>query len=94
MGHKSTIHMLSPGSAEMQCGLTHSSSTGDLYCASLGTSPLFDDVLSPESDSDMETILLTQHVQRCFSALVALKSVVSASVSPGKLCIHTLVSFN
>lgn len=84
VGRKSNNLLLSPGSAELPCGLSHSSSTGDLYCAgSAGTSPLFDDVLSPENDADMETILLAQHLQRCASTLVALKSVISADVLPG-----------
>jgi len=85
VGRKSNNLLLSPGSSEMSCGLSHSSSTGDLYCASAGTSPMFDDVLSTENDTDMETILLAQHLQRCAGTLVALKSVVSAEVLPGEI---------
>ena len=79
--------MLSPGSADLACGLTHSSSTGDLYTGSMsaGTSPLFDEVLSPESDNDMEMDLLRQHVQKCSDSLVVLKSIISSDISPGNV---------
>jgi hypothetical protein len=74
-------NLLSPASdVSYGTGLAHASSTGDLFTPG-GTSPL----LSPENDTDGtgETILLSQCVLRCSSALTALRELITRESSPG-----------
>jgi len=75
--------------SEVEFGLMHSSSTGDLYSATLPLSSLHVDMSSSETDSAaIETVLLGQQMQRCADSLVALHTLFMPDDSQGDRFYH------
>jgi len=82
-------HLMVP--CEGGFGLTHSSSTGDLYSAAMPSSSLHADMLSPDTDCPAgETVLLGQQMQRCADSLVALRTLFSPDDPQGDAIISLL----